>query len=122
MSIRFYFDKHKKTASKKRFIPKEGIIPEKAFRVAPEHLTIISNSEKASEVLLSPQAVLALTSNGKNYKNLYNTLQGNLGTFSSSFKRELKGRLSVATKKGKEYRVWKGQGRVDSEGNWRWDL
>ena len=122
MSIRFYFDKRKKLSNSRRFIPKEGIVPRKAFIVSPEHLTIVSNKENVSKVLLSPEALIALNSNGKSYKNLYSILQENLGTFSSSFKKGIKGRLPVAVKKGKEYRVWQGEGRTDSEGNWRWDL
>lgn len=122
MTIRFYFDKRKKLSNSRRFIPKEGIVPRKAFTVSPEHFTVISNSENKSKVLLSPEALLALNSNGKDYRNLYNTLKGSLGTFSSSFKKGLKGRLPVAIKKGKEYRVWQGEGKIDSEGNWRWDL
>jgi hypothetical protein len=121
------FDFQKGGGGGKRFIPTNGIVPNKLFTALPNHFKMLDN-----QLLISPEAVIALTSveRGRggaiNYKELYGKLRGyfdikkansssefgpaQTSSFLSQFKQGLKGRLEAVMTGGKEFKVWNGEG------------
>jgi hypothetical protein len=135
--VRFNFQKG--GGGGKRFIPTNGIVPSKLFTALPNHFKMLGD-----QLLLSPEAVIALTSvergrgGAVNYKELYGKLRGyfdikkadsssefgpaQTSSFLSQFKQGLKGRLEAVVVGGKEFKVWNGEGSKDEKGDFVFPL
>jgi len=134
--VRFNFQKG--GGGGKRFIPTNGIVPNKLFTALPNHFKMLGD-----QLLISPEAVIALTSvergrgGAVNYKELYGKLRGyfdierkastdfgpaQTSSFLSQFKQGLKGRLESVVMSGKEFKVWNGEGSKDEKGDFVFPL
>ncbi len=134
--VRFNFQKG--GGGGKRFIPTNGIVPNKLFTALPNHFKMLGD-----QLLISPEAVIALTSvergrgGAVNYKELYGKLRGyfdierkastdfgpaQTSSFLSQFKQGLKGRLDSVVMSGKEFKVWNGEGSKDEKGDFVFPL
>jgi hypothetical protein len=135
--VRFNFQKG--GSGGKRFIPTNGIVPNKLFTALPNHFRMLGD-----QLLISPEAVIALTSvergrgGATNYKELYGKLRGyfdiekansssefgpaQTSSFLSQFKQGLKGRLEAVVVGGKEFKVWNGEGNKNEKGDFVFPL